>query len=84
MITSAYDIPHDGYWRTAGSVFQYPMVTVFAATKAEADATAGAEHRVETYDQVGYASAMLDSAQASSRLGVWGRPDLFAAMLRGD
>jgi hypothetical protein len=84
MITSAYDIPHDGYWRTAGQVFQYPMVTVFAATKAEADAIAGPEHMVQTYDQLSYALAMLDSAQASSRLGIWGRPDLFAVMLCGD
>lgn len=84
MITSAYDIPRDGYSRTAGSVFQYPTLTVFAASKAEADEIAGPEHHVMTYDQLAYAFAMLDSAQASSRLGIWGRPDLFAVMLRGD
>jgi hypothetical protein len=80
MITSAYDIPHDGYWRTAGSVFQYPLVTVFAATKVEADRTAGPE----AFDGHAYVNLCIDSAEASSRLGIWGRPDLFAAMLRGD
>jgi hypothetical protein len=83
MITSAYDIPRDGYWRTAGQVFQYPMVTVFAATKAEADVIAGPEHRVGTYDQLALSHLALDSAEASSRLGIWGRPDLAAAMMRG-
>jgi hypothetical protein len=77
-------IPWGGYWKRAGQVFQYPMVTVFAATKAEADEIAGPEHRVMTYDQVAYCEAMLDSAEASSRLGIWGRPDLAAVMMRGD
>ena len=35
-------MPWDGYWRvTRLQVFFYPLVTVFAATKAEADLIAG-------------------------------------------
>jgi hypothetical protein len=84
VITSAYHIPRDGYWRTAGQVFQYPLLTVFAASAAEADAIAGLEYGFGTYDNIAAVHLALDSAQASSRLGIWGRPDLFAVMLRGD
>ncbi len=84
MITSAYDIPWDGYWKLAGQVFQFPMVTVFASTKAEADEIAGPEHHVMTYDQVAYCELMIDSAQAQNRLGIFGRPDLQDAVMRGD
>lgn len=65
MITSASDIPHDGYWRRAGQVFTYPLATVFAANKAEADRTAGPEICVETYDQAAFCHLALDSAATS-------------------
>jgi hypothetical protein len=84
MITSASDIPRNGYWRTAGQVFTYPLATVFAATRAEADEIAGFDNCVETYDQAAFCHLALDSAEASNRLGIWGRPDLAAVMMRGD
>jgi hypothetical protein len=80
VITSAYDIPHDGYWTRAGQVFQFPLVTVFAATRAEADRVAGPE----AFDGYWHVNLCIDSAEASSRLGIWGRPDLLAVMMRGD
>lgn len=80
MITSAYDIPFDGHWRWAGGVFQYPLVTVFAASQAQADLIAAPTDRdVRTAIEVG-----MDAAEASLRLGHWGRPDLDALMRRGD
>ena len=77
-------IPHDGYWQVAGQVFQYPMVTVFARDKAEADKIAGPEHMVATYDQLAYVYLALDCAEAIHRLGMWGRPDLVTQMEKGD
>jgi hypothetical protein len=84
MITSASGIPWDGYWRTAGQVFSYPLATVFARTREEADAIAGPGIQVKTYDQLAFGHLMLDSAEAQSRLGLWGRPDLHDDMMRGD
>lgn len=84
MLTSASDIPWDGHWKHAGQVFAYPMVTVFAATGAEADEIAGPEHRVETYDQAALCHLLIDSAQAQIRLGIFGRPDLADAVMHGD
>jgi hypothetical protein len=84
MITSAYDIPWDGYWKTAGQVFTYPLATVFAATRAEADEIAVPEIRVETYDQRSFCDLALDSTEAQIRLGIFGRPDLRDAVMRGD
>ena len=80
MTTSASDIPWDGYWKHAGQVFRYPLVTVFAVSKAEADRIAGPE----AFDGAWYVNLCIDSAEASSRLGIWGQPDLLAAMMRGD
>lgn len=84
MITSASDIPFDGYWKTAGQVFTYPMVTVFARTAAEADEIAGPEHRVATYDNIAAVHLALDSAEAQHRLGVFGDVAAQDAMMRGD
>jgi len=74
------EIPPDGYWKTAGQVFSFPMVTVFAANAKAARAIAG-EVRDDEKTQL---EAAMDSAIALSRLGLWGRPDLAAAMMRGD
>jgi hypothetical protein len=84
VLTSAYDIPYDGYWKRAGQVFSYPMLTVFAATAEEAGEIAGPEHRVQTYDQVAYCELMLDSADAQVRLGIFGNPAAQDAVMRGD
>jgi hypothetical protein len=80
MITSAYEIPHDGYWRVAGQVFQYPLMTVFAGNQTEADKIAGPD----ADDPLLVNFTAMDSAEASSRLGIWGRPDLLAQITRGD
>lgn len=80
MNINAHDIPHDGYWTVAGQVFSYPLVTVFAADQAAADAIAGPDAR----NGGAYLATAMDSAEASNRLGTWGRPDLAAQILRGD
>jgi hypothetical protein len=79
-MTAMMEIPHDGYWQVAGQVFAYPLVTVFAANKTAADLIAGPD----ALDGWLYARVAIDSALASSRLGIWGRPDLAEQMLRGD
>jgi hypothetical protein len=76
----ATQIPCNGYWRRAGQVFTYPLVTVFAASKAEADQVAGPE----ALNGGAYLAVAMDSAEASNRLGLWGRPDLAAAIRRGE
>jgi hypothetical protein len=86
MTFKASEIPFESYWRylreeTPGvSLFSFPRVTVFASSKAEADEIAGPD----AHDGVLAVDTGLDSAEASSRLGIWGRPDLDAKMRRGD
>lgn len=90
MTFRASAIPHNSYWRYLRcqgkqvSVFGLPLVSVFAATRAEADEIAGPENAAATYDQASYVYACIDSAEAANRLGVFGRPDLAAKMERGD
>jgi hypothetical protein len=78
MTFRATDIPHDGYWRTAGQVFGYPLVTVFAASQAEADAIAGPVVPSDVQ------AVLMDSIEAQIRLGTFGHPDLAAKIMRGD
>lgn len=73
-------IPHDGYWRIAGQIWFYPLVTVFAKSKAEADIIAGPDR----LDGTLYFLTAMDSTDAAGRLGLWARPDLAAKMMRGD
>jgi hypothetical protein len=69
MITSAYDIPSDGYWQRLGAtIWQYPLITVFATSKAAADQIAGPD----ALDGVAFFHLALDSAEAQHRAGTWG------------
>jgi hypothetical protein len=90
MTFKASEIPFESYWahlreeQPGISIYSYPLASVFASSRAEADATAGPENAVETYDQRAYFHLGLDSTEASIRLGTFGRPDLDAQMRRGD
>jgi hypothetical protein len=82
---SASDIPWDGYLRSTGlQLFTYPLATVFARTKEEADAIAGPGICVKTYDQAAFCDLAFDSTLAQIRLGIFGRPDLADKVMRGD
>jgi hypothetical protein len=90
MTFKASEIPYESYWaslrseRPGISIYSYPLITVFASAVAEADATAGPENVVATYDQGAFVDLSLDSAEATYRLGLWGDVEGFKAMERGD